>query len=156
MCHQPTDLGVKMPRLFFQLTHVNSEQVGASQQILTAPRPCQAWPRRLGDAREGWSQGSPFVTLPMGPMSWVLLTPLHHPPRALSGGTINTTFNATQAPTSLPICYMNTMLHGFETRPVSDLASEPCKRCCVFIASFTLLFCWPSFIVSFFEAHFPS
>lgn len=39
MCHQPTDLGVKMPRLFFQLTHVNSEQVGASQQILTGPPP---------------------------------------------------------------------------------------------------------------------
>lgn len=50
MCHQPTDLGVKMPRLFFQLTHVNSEQVGASQQILTGPPPARpglaAWERQ--------------------------------------------------------------------------------------------------------------
>ena len=33
VCHQHTDLRVKMPSLFSELSHANSEQVGGYQQI---------------------------------------------------------------------------------------------------------------------------
>lgn len=63
MCHQHTDLGVKMPPLFFKLSSVSFAQVHDYHQI---PAPPPAWPgleahvsreggRTLGDIPHGGS-----------------------------------------------------------------------------------------------------
>lgn len=149
VCH---DLRVKMPLLFSKLSHVNFEQVDDYQHFR---QPSLGGRALGGQRRAGWSQGSPFAAFSLGPVSRVSLCRN----RAWSRGAVNTIFSAAQSPTSLPICCMNATLCGFETRPVyipSDLASEPCKRYCIFTTSLTLLFYGPSLSVSSFEAHFPA
>lgn len=86
MCHQHTDLRVKIPPPFLKLSHMNLEQVGDYHQILAAS------PVRLGLAAHAsgggriWGGGFSFVPLPTGADSWVSLST----PGALSASTINT------------------------------------------------------------------
>lgn len=87
MCHQHADLRVKIPPLFFKLSHMNLEQVDDYHQILAAMPARRAGPGSpLGGGEGGPRRGSSFVTVPTGAASWVSQCTN----RALTAGAINT------------------------------------------------------------------
>lgn len=53
MCHQHADLRVKIPPLFFKLSHMNLEQVDDYHQILAAMPARRAGPGRAAPWEEG-------------------------------------------------------------------------------------------------------
>lgn len=88
MCHQHTDLRVKMPLFFF---FFSSYLMWTLNRWVIPSDPsnfrCKAWPRSLWvQEKAGCSRASSFVTFHMSAASWVSLC-AH---RALSGGTRKT------------------------------------------------------------------
>lgn len=141
MCHQHTNLRVKIPPLFLKLSHMNSEQVGDYHQILAASpaRLCLAGPSPhptrgggpMGSGRDLLLCQSPWEQLPGFPVhSWSLEWSYNNfPPDTATPETI-----------CLPACEMNPLSRGLETRPPdspSHLASEPSGWWDTFTVTFT-------------------
>lgn len=159
MCHQHADLRVKIPPLFFKLSHMNLEQVDDYHQILAAMPARRAGPGSpLGGGEGGPSRGSSFVTVPTRAASWVSQCTN----RALTAGAINTPHGmqpkehlACLLVRGLIPCYLALKPDPFmspHTWPLSPLGGTA-----FFTVSFTRSFYLPLYsISSFFEAYLPS